>query len=175
MQFRAFTLANGKTLEVPTHVVRIDTRNTHGWQLRLGRSAFFSDGSADFSGAEASLLAASAELARRIVRLPAPTGLRTEARDDKLNGMPLGISGPTARQREGTGFTQYYLQVNFPVAGGKPVNRSVYIATDNTFSREKYQQAMAKAIALRTSGVRKFKLATTKLQREQAGASSLVR
>jgi len=175
MQHRPCTLFNGKTLEVPTHIVRIDTQNTHGWQLRLGRSMLFSDGSQDGTGAEASLLAARAELARRIATLPAPSGLRTEAIDGKLNQMPLGISGPTARQRAGTGFTQYYLQVNYPVAGGKPVNRSVYIATENTLSREKYEQALAKAMALRTSGVRKFKLATTKARRHEAGASSLAR
>ena len=35
------------------------------------------------------------------------------------------------------------------------------------------QAALAKAMALRDSGVRKFKLATTKAQRELAGASSV--
>ena len=57
--------------------------------------------------------------------------------------------------------------------GGKPVNRSVYIATENTLTHEKYANAIAKAVALRESGVRKFKLATTKSKRAEAQISGL--
>jgi len=177
MEFRQRTLFNGQTFDVPRYIVRLDTRNTHGWQVRYGKWKYFADGigggSADGGGAAAALLQATAELARRIAKLPAPTGLRQRAADGKANDLPVGISGPTARRREGDSFTQYYLQVNYPVAGAKPANRSVYVGTENTVTPEKYSQALAKAIALRDSGVRKFKLATTKAQRETVGVSGL--
>ena len=174
MEYRSRTIFTGQSLEVPKYIVRLDSGKTHGWQLRYGKWKLFSDHSKDGSGAEAALLGATAELARRITKLPAPTGLRNQSRSGKVNDMPLGVSGPVARKREGTSFTQYYLQVNFPIPDGKPANRSVYIATENTLTPEKYQAALTKAIALRESGVRKFKLATTKAKRERAGASSAV-
>ena len=173
MEYRSRTIFTGQSLDVPKYIVRLDSRKTHGWQLRYGKWKMFSDYSNDGSGAEAALVVATAELARRIAKLPAPTGLRSRARTGKANDMPLGVSGPVARIRDGTRFTQYYLQVNFPIPDGKPANRSVYIATENTLTPEKYQAALTKAIALRDSGVRKFKLATTKAKREQAGASSV--
>ncbi len=165
MPVRKHEIFTGKTFKVPTYIVRLDSKNTHGWQLRYGPSKLFSDHSSDGRGAAAALKLAKDELARRIEKLPAPTGLRTDTRDGKLNGMPLGISGPVTRNRPGRGTAQYYLQVTFPIFGGKPVNRSVYIATETTLSKEKYALAMAKALAMRASGVRKFKLATTKSQR----------
>ena len=173
MEYRTRAIFTRQLFEVPTHIVRLDSRKTHGWQLRYGKWTLFSDHSNDGTGAEASLTAATTELARRIVKLPAPTGLRTEIKEGKTNDMPIGVSGPITRRREGHSALQYYLQVNFPVPGGKPANRSVYIATENTLTPEKYQAALAKAIAVRESGVRKFKLATTKAKREQAGHSSV--
>ncbi len=173
MEYRQHTIFSGQTFDVPKHVVRLDNKNTHGWQVRYGKWALFSDHSQDGSGAAMALAAASAELARRIKKLPAPHGVRTAAIEGKGHGMPVGVSGPISRQRQGLGPVQYYLQVTYPVSGGKSVNRSVYIATENTLTKEKYHMALAKAIALRDTGVRKFKLATTKAKREQAGASSL--
>ena len=174
MEFRTRTIFSGQTFEVPKHIVRMDSKKVHGWHVRYGKWVLFSDYSNDGSGAMAALAAASAELARRISKLPAPHGLRSEAHPDKANGMPLGISGPTSRRRQVHTALEYYLQVTYPVPGGKPVNRSIYIATENTLTRERYQAALKKAVAMRDTGVRKFKLATTKAKREQAGASSLV-
>jgi hypothetical protein len=172
MEHRKVTLFNGKTYKVPMHIVRLDSEKVHGWQVRYGKSKLFSDHSNDGSGARASLREASAELARRIAKLPAPTGLPTVAREGKGNDMPLGVSGPISRQRAGGGAVEYYLQVTYPVAGAKSVNRSVYIATENTLSREKYRAALSKAIEIRESGVRRFKLATTKAKRQAAGVSA---
>ena len=151
----------------------MDSKKTHGWQLRYGKWTLFSDHSNDGSGAQESLTAATAELARRIGKLPAPSGLRTAPNERKANNMPLGISGPTSRRRTDGGTIQYYLQVTFPVPIGKPVNRSVYVATENTLTKEKYQVALNKAIALRESGVRSFKAAATRAKRQSAGISSL--
>ena len=173
MEYRTRTIFSGQTFEVPTHIIRMDSARVHGWHVRYGKWTLFSDYSNDGSGAQAALTAATAELARRINKLPAPNGLRTEAHPDKANGMPLGISGPTSRRRQVHTALEYYLQVTYPVAGGKSVNRSVYIATENTITPERYQAALNKAIALRDTGVRKYKLAATKAKRDTAGASSL--
>ena len=75
---------------------------------------------------------ASEELGKRIAKLPAPTGLRTDAMSRKTNDLPVGISGPVTRYRPGHKSAQYYLQVTYPVTGAKPANKSIYIATENT-------------------------------------------
>ena len=173
MEFRRREIFTGKSFDVPTHIVRLDGKKVHGWQLRYGKRTLFSDHSTDGTGADTALTAATAELARRITKLPAPHGIRSAMKEGKINDMPVGISGPVTRTREGYSAIQYYLQVNYPTPGGKPANRSVYIANENTLTPEKYQAAFAKAVALRDTGVRKFKLAATKAKREQAGLSSL--
>jgi hypothetical protein len=175
MEFRKRAIFSGQVLDVPKYVVRLDSRRTHGWQLRYGEWKLFSDFSNDGSGAEESLRLATEELARRISKLPAPTRLRTDPMANKTSEMPLGISGPAVRRRKGKNVSEYYLQVTYPIAGAKPANKSVYIATENTLTREKYDAALAKAIAMRETAVRKFKLATTKAQREKAAAAGLGR
>ena len=173
MEYRKHVIFTGKSFQVPKHIVRLDSNNTHGWQLRYGKWTLFSDHSNDGTGAAAALVAATTELARRIARLPAPSGVRKEVQQGKANGMPLGVSGPIVRRREGLVSAQFYLQVSYPVFSAKPANRSVYIATENTLTPEKYHAALNKAMALRETGVRKFKLATTKAKREQVGLSSV--
>lgn len=173
MEYRTHVIFSGESFDVPKNIVRLDSSSTHGWQLRYGKWTLYSDHSTDGSGAAKALQLASAELARRIAKLPAPTGIRTSVLPGKSNGMPLGISGPVVRRRGSQQAAQFYLQVCFPVAGGKSANRSIYIATENTLTPEKYNAAFRKAVATRESGVRKFKLATTKAKREAAGMSSL--
>ena len=174
MEFRKHTILAGTTFDVPKYVVRLDSKKTHGWQLRYGAWKLFSDFSNDGTGAEESLRLAVEELAKRIAKLPAPTGLRSDAMARKGNDLPVGISGPIIRHRPGRNSAQYYLQITFPIAGGKPFNTSVYIATENTLNKEKFDMALAKAISLRDSGVRKFKVAATKLKREQATTAGLL-
>ena len=173
MQYRTHKIFSGESFDVPKHIVRLDSHNTHGWQLRYGKWTLYSDHSNDGSGAAKALKIASAELARRIAKLPAPSGIRSEVLPGKANGLPLGISGPVVRRRGRLQAAQFYLQVCYPVAGGKPANRSIYIATENTLTPEKYHAALRKAVAARETGVRKFKLATTKAKRAQVGESSL--
>lgn len=166
MQTRKHTIFTGKTFTVPTYIVRLDGPRSHGWQLRLGTWKMFSDHSNDGSGAARSLKEAKAELVRRLAKMPAATGLRTAVSPTKNNDLPLGVSGPHARTRADKAGTQYYVQVTYPVFNGKNVNRSIYVATQNTLSKEKWDSAVAKAIELREKGVRAFKLAATKAQRE---------
>jgi hypothetical protein len=168
MQTRKHTIFSGRTFTVPTYIVRLDGARSHGWQLRLGRWKLFSDHSNDGSGASRALKEAKDELARRLATMPARTGLRTAVSAGKGNDLPLGISGPHARTRAGKAGTQYYVQVTYPVFGGSSVNRSIYVATENTLTRDKWERAVEKAIRLRAGGVRAFKLAATKAQREAA-------
>ena len=166
MQTRRHTIFSGRTFTVPTYIVRLDSTRSHGWQLRLGRWKMYSDHSNDGSGAARALKEAKEELALRLARLPAKTGLRTEVSAAKGNDLPLGLSGPHARTRADKAGTQYYVQVTYPVFGGKNVNRSIYVATENTLNKEKWERALERAMRLRASGVRAFKIAATKAQRE---------
>ena len=162
----------GTLFAVPSHVVRLDDKYTHGWQLRYGDSKFFADGANDGTGAAEALRLATDELLKRIARLPVKTGLRTDVLSRKSNDLPLGISGPKEVRRPNRNVLQYYLQVTFPVEGGRPANKGVYIATENTLSKEKFDNALAKAVALRDEHVRKFKASVTKRKREEAANSA---
>lgn len=166
MKTRKHTIFTGKTFTVPTYIVRLDGARSHGWQLRLGPSKLFSDHSKDGSGAARALREAKAELLKRLAKTPARTGLRQTVSARKGNDLPLGISGPHARTRAGKTGIQYYVQVSYPVFNGKNVNRSVYVATENTLTKDKWDAALAKAVAWRERGVRAFKLASGKARRQ---------
>ena len=173
MNSRKQVLGSGQAFDVPKYIVRLDSNRTHGWQLRIGQWKLFSDHSNDGSGAQASLDLATQELARRIVRLPAPTRLRSDVLSSKVSELPLGIS-PAERHRPGKNFAQYYYQVTYPVVGRRAVNKSVYIATENTLTKEKQEAALAKAIAMRDAALRKFRQAANRAQREQAAKAGLI-
>ena len=51
MEYRSRTIFSGQSLDVPKYIVRLDSRKTHGWQLRYGKWKMFSDHSNDGSGA----------------------------------------------------------------------------------------------------------------------------
>ena len=50
----------------------------------------------------------------------------------------------------------------------KPTTRSVYIATENTYTLARYKTALAKAIELRRAAERAYQLAATKAKRADA-------
>lgn len=170
MKSRSWVTIFGDTFDVPTHIQRIDISRsrTHGWQVRLGLWQYFSDNSPDGSGSARAFDEAVSELKRRMKTAEAPTGLRSEVNKNKSSDLPVGISGPTSRTRAGRASIQYYFQVTYPVAGDKPNNRSVYIATENTMTQEKYDSALAKAISIRDAGVRKMKSAANARMRLDA-------
>ncbi|MBK7146914.1 MAG: hypothetical protein IPH76_17625 [Xanthomonadales bacterium] len=119
MKLRDCTTAFGHTFSVPTNIQRIDHKHTHGWQLRFGRWQFFADHSNDGSGSEKALHLATEELRKRMMKLPAPTGLRVASNQNKSSDLPVGVSGPIERSRPRRNFIQYYFQVTFPVVGEK--------------------------------------------------------
>lgn len=176
MERRIVEIFTGKVFKVPSHIVRLDHEATHGWQVRYGKPwKMFSDHTNDGSGARRSLAEAIDELAKRVKRLPAPTGLRTAVSVNKTSGLPVGISGPKLRQREGKGTAYCEFQVTFPVVGSKSKNTHVYIGTQNTVTKEKVEAALAKAIALRNKHVKKYQQASNQAIRLRAAALGVVR
>ena len=169
MKFREASIFTGQVFQVPERIQRIDTDDTHGWQLRYGEepTEFFSDGTPDGSGAGAALEAATAELHKRIRRLPAPNGLKTEVATWKRSGLPLGISHQAKPRKKG-GVLCYYFQVSVPVVGGSSTTKKVYIGTANTISDERVAEKLAEAIAMREKSVTLFETAKTREKRTAA-------
>jgi hypothetical protein len=128
----------------------------------------FSDHSNDGSKARASLKLATAELIKRIAKLPAPSGLRRDIASNKGSNLPVGISGPIVRTRPGRNTRDASFGVTLPRFGLKPTTRSVYIATENTYTLARYKAALAKAIELRRTAERAYQLAATKAKRASA-------
>jgi len=165
MKYRKGKIFTGRAFLVPEHIVRLDDGAMHGWQLRYGEWTLFSDHSSDGSGAKAALENAKKELMRRIDTLPAPTGLRGVINSNKSSRLPVGVSGPTGRRRKGRNVIQYYFQVVIPRHDDKPTNKSVYIGTENTISKEKRDTALAKAVSLRRFAERAYQNAKTEEKR----------
>ncbi len=167
MLHRPVTLPDGSTHQVPRHVQRIDTRSTHGWQLRYGKpSVFFSDRLA--SGAAQALQRAVDALRQRMQNLPPANGLQQAASRTKGNDLPPGISGPILRQRPDRPSPECHFSVLLPRWGAKPLRRSIYIANQNTYAPARYSEALARAIALRNQAVAEFEVAAQAAARRSA-------
>jgi hypothetical protein len=147
MKYRKVEIFTGRTFQVPERIQRIDSHSSDG------------------SGAAAALKLAIAELRRRITRMPAATGLRTQTHSRKSSRLPVGISGPKERWPAGRNVPYYEYGVSIPRFGQTSTNRNVYIGTKNTITAKRKAEALAKAIAIREQAVRKFKLVATKSKR----------
>lgn len=165
MKVRDVVIFTGKRFKVPQGIQRIDHRATHGWQLRYAGTRLFSDHSPDGKGASAALVLATRELLDRIARLPAPSKLQREPNENKTSDLPVGISGPVVRLRKGARVRDCSLSVSLPRFGELPRRRSVYIGTENTYTIEKYNRALAKAIDLRERAEVAYRRAATKAKR----------
>jgi hypothetical protein len=170
MKFRDVVIFNGKKFKVPQGIQRIDTRATHGWQVRYAGTKLFSDHTPDGSGAKASLERAQLELARRIAKSPAPTLLQKRPSESKSSNLPVGISGPIVRQRAGARVRSCSFSVLLPRFGQAPRCSSVYIGTENTYTVERYQAALEKALEMRQAAEKAYEQATTKAKRASAKA-----
>jgi hypothetical protein len=175
MKFREVTIFSGQVFQVPQCVQRIDHRATHGWQLRYGGTKLFSDHSSDGSGAAQALELATRELLRRIATQPAPSRLQKGPSQNKANGLPVGISGPVVRARRGTQVRDCSLAVLIPRFGGPPTRRTVYIGTENTYTPERFQAALERAIAMRSAAEEAYQRAETRARRAEALALHLPR
>lgn len=165
IQYRNVTLPWGQVFSVPEHINRLDSRKTHGWQIRYGKStkeSSFPDGTADGSGAAESLSKAVAAYLERVRKIEAPTGLRQVNSTFKTSDLPTGVSGPAERIRKGKKIREYYFQVSFPRFGDKSANRSIYIGTENTISQERIDAAQKKAVQIRIDAENLYQRAITK-------------
>lgn len=167
MKFRHVVLFSGEAFKVPQGIQRIDHRATHGWQLRYGGTKMFSDHSSDGSGAAAALEKATKELLRRIATLEAPTALQHGPSQNKTSDLPAGISGPIVRQRRGAKVRDASLSVLIPRFGDKPRRRTVYIGTENTYTPQKYEAALARAIQMRQEAEEAYRRDTTRAKRAE--------
>ena len=167
MKTRQIVSFNGETHQVPQCIQRIDHRATHGWQLRYGGTRLFSDGA---DGPAAALQKATRELLKRIAVLPAPSTLQREPSQNKSSDLPVGISGPVVRQRAKSLVRDCSLSVLIPRFGQKPLRRSIYIGTENTYTLPRYQVALQRAIEMRAEAVKAFEKAATKAKRAEGRA-----
>lgn len=170
MKTRNITLFSGEEFEVPQGIQRIDHRATHGWQLRYGGTKLFSDHTSDGSGARASLEKATKELLRRINTMPAPSLLQRGPSANKSSQLPPGITGPVVRVRRGGKTRDCSLMVLIPRFGDKPRRRTIYIGTENTYTIERYNAALERAIEMRKEAEEAYEKATTKAKRAEARA-----
>jgi hypothetical protein len=170
MKTRDIVIFSGEQFSVPQCIQRIDHQSTHGWQVRYGGTKLFSDHSQDGSGAAAALAAATKALLSRIAKLPAPSRLQRKPSGNKTSGLPVGISGPIVRQRATSRVRDCSFAVSLPTFGASPRGRSVYIGTENTYTVEKYQAALAKAIELREQAEEVYQRAATRAKRAEGRA-----
>lgn len=168
MKTRTVVIFGGMTFEVPQGIQRIDHRATHGWQLRYAGTRLYSDHSNDGSGAAASLNLATKELFKRIASAPAPTVLQRAPSANKSNNLPPGISGPVVRLRRGGITRDCSLAVLIPRYGDKPLRRNVYIGTENTYSVERFEAALVRAIEMRAEAEEAYRVAATRAKRADA-------
>jgi len=168
MVLREVEIFNGDRYRVPQCIQRIDHRATHGWQLRYGGTRLFSDHSSDGSGAEAALALATRELIRRIGTLEAPTTLQRAPSANKSSDLPPGISGPIVRGRAGGRARDCSLAVLLPRFGEPALRRSVYVATETTFTQAKLRAAVKRAMAMRAEAVEAYRRAATRARRADA-------
>jgi hypothetical protein len=167
MKVREVVIFTGERFEVPQGIQRLDHRATHGWQLRYGGTKMFSDHTQDGFGASVALEHATKELLKRIAKLPAPSKLQSEPNESKTTDLPVGISGPIVRLRKGAKVRECSLSVSLPQFGKTPRRRSVYIGTENTYTVEKYNLALAKAIKLRELVEEAYQHAATQAKRAE--------
>lgn len=170
MKFRKIEIFSGEKFEVPQGIQRIDHKATHGWQLRYGGTKLFSDHSTDGSGAAASLQKATKELLKRIAVLPAPSLLQRAPSVNKSSGLPPGITGPVVRTRSNSNTRDCSLMVLIPRFGEKPRRRTIYIGTENTYTIERYDAALARAIEMRREAEAAYEKAATKAKRADGRA-----
>ena len=174
MKLRDISIFTGEKFAVPRHIQRIDSKSTHGWQVRYQGTKMFSDHSPDGSGASQALVSAALELLNRIAKMPVPPVLRKEASAGKSTDLPRGISGPIVRARAGSAVRNCSFSVLLPRFGQAPKCHSVYIASESTYTVEKYKVALARAIALRQAAEVSYEAAAARAKRKAAVAMKAV-
>lgn len=138
-------------LTVPMHIVRIDGKKTHGWQVRYrGATKMFSD--LKLGGAAKSLDAARRHLeAIYIGPVTRRLGQRIKGRSQYGSGISLG-----SYKRLDRGWTEYRLHVLLPRFGKQPDRQSFYVGTSRDFSDDRLLAALERARRARRSAERAY-------------------
>jgi hypothetical protein len=168
MKFRRVNLPSGAEFNVPQGIQRIDTKSTHGWQVRYQGTKYFSDRHEDVVDPAASLARAQAELVRRINSHPAPARIQQGPCASKTSDLPAGISGPIIRRRSRSDTRVAEFSVILPRYGELPRRRTVYIGTESTYTSERFNTALAKAIGLRQVAEKRYTEEATRSRRKKA-------
>ena len=145
---------------VPSHIQRIDIHDhglvgTHGWQVRTRHlvSKFFSDYTQGRKGPHDSFKAA---LEFRLRRLPRPVPrLNKRSHADKKSNCPVGISFVQTK-RPARNTVELRFKISVPRFGKSNTGRTVHISTRESFTQQKYQDALAKAIRIRKKVVKQY-------------------
>lgn len=170
MKTRPVTIYNGEQFQVPQGIQRIDTHNTHGWQVRYQGTRFFSDRPGT---ATQSLEAATRELLQRIATMPAPSLLQKHPSAHKSSDLPPGISGPIlvpARPGSRKRTASAVLSVLLPRYGQSPRVKSIYIGTERTYTDERFERALEKAMQMRAEVEERYEAQATRDRRQKARA-----
>jgi hypothetical protein len=170
MKFRQVKLPSGAEFKVPQGIQRIDTKATHGWQVRCQGTKYFSDRHQDVVDPAASLARAQAELVRRINSHPAPARIQQGPCASKTSDLPAGISGPIIRiRRRAQSQTRVAeFSVILPRYGELPHRRTVHIGNEASYTSERFNTALAKAIGLRQVAEKRYTEEATRSRRKQA-------
>jgi hypothetical protein len=172
LKYRKVVTHEGETFLVPQGIQRIDTRSTHGWQVRYQGTKMFSDGP---MGARKALFLATDELADRILSLPAPVLLQRAPSANKTSDLPAGVSGPILRTRRSGNSRSASFSVLMPIYGKPARIRSVYIGSESTYSR-RYHEALERAVAMRAEAELAYAEDATRARRRAArGLKTTVR
>lgn len=164
MKTRDVTLATGERFTVPQGVQRLDSKSTHGWQVRYQGTKYFADGTAS---PKKSLDRAVRELFRRVATLPAPVKLKSVRSSRKTSELPVGVSGPIVRAKA-DGRQVALFSVVVPRFGQPSEFHEIHIGTPSTYTEARYRAALIKAIALRQDNVAKYEEEATRAKRKAA-------
>lgn len=164
MKFRKAHLPSGQTFDVPQGIQRIDSKSTHGWQVRYQGTKLFSDG--ESADPQQSLAKAIKELlARHAAAPPVLSRMNNGPSAHKTSDLPAGISGPILRSRPGRALIAE-LSVALPRLGLQPRIKSIYIGSQNTYTEARYLAALAKGIELRKEALESYEQDALKAHRQ---------
>lgn len=172
MKYREVVIHSGEKFVVPQGIQRIDSKSTHGWQVRYQGTKMFSDSVQHGGSAKQSLANATAELMQRIATLPAPVTLQRSPSATKANGLPSGISGPIIRTRANSSTRTASFSVLLPQFGGRPRCATVYIGSETNYTQRRYKLALVKAKALRKAAEAQYREDATLAKRAEVKALS---
>lgn len=118
------------TFSVPRHIVRLESNNLAGWQVRWEGSKYFADGA---EGDPSASLSDAIKYLRKVWRPVRKVTTRNKAKTGTTPGVAL-----RQEKRDGA----WYVIASHP-RGGSP--KRFYVGTDRTWSETKYRQMLRKA------------------------------